>query len=199
MLLYRHTAVLIVCAFRVTFPRRICLCSVYLRSMNCHVSRVLGCAPADLLLLAAASAAASFHLRWVFLYYNHEEANLDVVVLENDDTPAMNPSTTPILLLDLWEHAYYLDVSETRHTGRASFKFETKQCGKRGQKNRVHFRLHLATALDTRVVSTFSTLVALHAHPPRLRHVSRLRFPARSINRTACADRYACVPSVPSV
>lgn len=33
-----------------------------------------------------------------------------MVVLENQDTPAMNPKTTPILLLDLWEHAYYLDV-----------------------------------------------------------------------------------------
>lgn len=59
--------------------------------------------------------------RWVFLYYNHEEVNLDVVVLENDDTPAMNPKTTPILLLDLWEHAYYLDVSETRRTNEQAF------------------------------------------------------------------------------
>lgn len=58
-----------------------------------------------------------YHGRWVFLYYNHEEANLDVVVLENDDTPAMNPNTTPVLLLDLWEHAFYLDVSTAgRHT-----------------------------------------------------------------------------------
>lgn len=61
------------------------------------------------LLLAAASIAS----RWVFLYYNHKEKNLDLVVLENDDTPAMKPDTTPILLLDLWEHAYYLDVSKT--------------------------------------------------------------------------------------
>lgn len=65
----------------------------------------------------------------MFLYYNHEEANLDVVVLENDDTPAMNPDTTPILLLDLWEHAFYLDVSERycmpdTRTNRASV-FET--------------------------------------------------------------------------
>lgn len=73
------------------------------------------CAAANLLLLAAAPML-SYLGSWVFLYYNHEESNLDVVVLENDDTPAMDPNTTPILLLDLWEHAYYLDVSETRHS-----------------------------------------------------------------------------------
>lgn len=50
--------------------------------------------------------------RWAFLYYDHEEANLDIVVTENNNTPAMNPKTTPILVLDLWEHAYYLDVSQ---------------------------------------------------------------------------------------
>lgn len=49
--------------------------------------------------------------RWAFLYYDHEEASLDIVVTENNNTPAMNPKTTPILVLDLWEHAYYLDVS----------------------------------------------------------------------------------------
>lgn len=45
------------------------------------------------------------------MYYDHEEASLDIVVTENNNTPAMNPKTTPILVLDLWEHAYYLDVS----------------------------------------------------------------------------------------
>lgn len=45
------------------------------------------------------------------MYYDHEEANLEIVVTENNNTPAMNPKTTPILVLDLWEHAYYLDVS----------------------------------------------------------------------------------------
>lgn len=49
--------------------------------------------------------------RWVFLYYDREERDLDIVVLENDNTPAMDPNTTPILVLDMWEHAYYVDVS----------------------------------------------------------------------------------------
>eukprot|EP00752_Nemacystus_decipiens_P006267 g5651.t1 len=64
---------------------------------------------------AFSNAASAFSgSGWVFLYYNHEEANLDVVVLENDDTPAMDPNTTPILLLDLWEHAFYLDYENRK-------------------------------------------------------------------------------------
>ncbi|CAM9617328.1 unnamed protein product [Pylaiella littoralis] len=59
---------------------------------------------------AFSNAASAFSgSGWAFLYYDHGKENLDVVVLENQDTPAMNPKTTPILLLDLWEHAYYLD------------------------------------------------------------------------------------------
>lgn len=48
--------------------------------------------------------------RWVFLVYDHEEKDLDMVVTNGQDTPATNPKTTPILLLDVWEHSYYLDV-----------------------------------------------------------------------------------------
>lgn len=51
---------------------------------------------------------------WAFLYYDHEEASLDIVVTENNNTPAMNPKTTPILVLDLWEHAYYLDYENRK-------------------------------------------------------------------------------------
>lgn len=50
------------------------------------------------------------------MYYDHEEASLDIVVTEHNDTPAMNPKTTPILVLDMWEHAYYLDVSSRLQT-----------------------------------------------------------------------------------
>lgn len=45
------------------------------------------------------------------MYYDEEDKNLDIVVTEKDDTPAMDPKTTPILVLDMWEHAYYVDVS----------------------------------------------------------------------------------------
>ncbi|CAN0229435.1 unnamed protein product [Ectocarpus sp. 8 AP-2014] len=64
---------------------------------------------------AFSNAASAFSgSGWVFLYFNHEEKALDVVVLEYEDTPAMDPNTTPILLLDLWEHAYYLDYENRK-------------------------------------------------------------------------------------
>ncbi|CAM9692836.1 unnamed protein product [Ascophyllum nodosum] len=59
---------------------------------------------------AFSSAASAFSgSGWAFLYYDSEGKDLDLVVTNNNDTPAMNPKTTPILVLDLWEHAYYLD------------------------------------------------------------------------------------------
>lgn len=48
------------------------------------------------------------------MYYDIDDKSLDVEVMEHNDTPAMNPKTIPILALDLWEHAYYLDVRPLR-------------------------------------------------------------------------------------
>lgn len=46
------------------------------------------------------------------MVYDHDEKDLDMVVTNGQDTPATNPKTTPILLLDVWEHSYYLDVRD---------------------------------------------------------------------------------------
>lgn len=52
------------------------------------------------------------------------------MVTEGQDTPATNPNTTPILLLDLWEHSYYLDVRK-RSTMASVYRFLSEQSFRR--------------------------------------------------------------------
>lgn len=46
---------------------------------------------------------------WVWLM-----PNLEIVVTKNQDSPLTNTKTQPILGLDVWEHAYYLDYYNDR-------------------------------------------------------------------------------------
>lgn len=56
-----------------------------------------------------AKAISLFGSGWVFL-----QPNLDIVALPNQDSPVMNGGEEPILGLDVWEHAYYLDYKNHR-------------------------------------------------------------------------------------
>lgn len=54
-------------------------------------------------------ALGLFGSGWVWL-----QPNLDIVTTANQDNPIMNGEPSPILGLDVWEHAYYLDYKAAR-------------------------------------------------------------------------------------
>ena len=57
----------------------------------------------------SAKASAIFGSGWVWLL-----PNLDITTTANQDSPIMNNQPAPILGLDVWEHAYYLDYENRR-------------------------------------------------------------------------------------
>lgn len=56
-----------------------------------------------------AKAAGVFGSGWVWL-----TPELEIVTSPNQDSPLMNGGAEPILGLDVWEHAYYLDYKNRR-------------------------------------------------------------------------------------
>lgn len=57
----------------------------------------------------ADKAASLFGSGWVWL-----QPNLDIITTQNQDSPLMDGGDEPILGLDVWEHAYYLDYKNKR-------------------------------------------------------------------------------------
>lgn len=68
---------------------------------------------ADALVKALADAAVKrFGSGWAWLV--SEKGKLSVISTPNAETPLTNPALTPLLTLDVWEHAYYLDWQNRR-------------------------------------------------------------------------------------
>ena len=60
----------------------------------------------------AAAAAARFGSGWVWLVL--QDSKLAVVHTANAETPLTQDGCKPLLVIDVWEHAYYLDFQERR-------------------------------------------------------------------------------------
>lgn len=54
---------------------------------------------------------------WGWLLYNKGSGNLEYRQTKNQDTPAdLGTDYVPLLTIDVWEHAYYLDYKNMRPT-----------------------------------------------------------------------------------
>jgi Fe-Mn family superoxide dismutase len=56
-----------------------------------------------------AKAVGVFGSGWVWL-----QPDMSIVTTANQDNPIMNGASAPLLGLDVWEHAYYLDYQNRR-------------------------------------------------------------------------------------
>ena len=61
----------------------------------------------------SASAAGNFGSGWTWLVKN-ADGSLAIVNTSNADTPITDESITPLLTVDVWEHAYYVDYRNAR-------------------------------------------------------------------------------------
>ena len=58
-------------------------------------------------------AVNNFGSSWTWLVKN-ADGSLDIVNTSNAGTPLTNSNLTPLLTVDLWEHAYYIDYRNVR-------------------------------------------------------------------------------------
>lgn len=61
----------------------------------------------------AAKAKGNFGSGWTWLVKNND-GSLDIVNTDDADTPIARDGQKPLLTLDVWEHAYYIDYRNSR-------------------------------------------------------------------------------------
>lgn len=61
----------------------------------------------------ATAGATQFGSGWAWLVLNNSSGKLEVIKTGNAETP-LTKDLTPLLTMDVWEHAYYLDYQNAR-------------------------------------------------------------------------------------
>ena len=62
----------------------------------------------------AEAAKTQFGSGWAWLVYNKSKDALEIVKTGNAETPLTQTHLVPLLTIDVWEHAYYLDYQNKR-------------------------------------------------------------------------------------
>ncbi len=60
------------------------------------------------------AALARFGSGWAWLILDQDDNRLKIVTTGNADTPLTRQNQKPLLCIDVWEHAYYLDYQNVR-------------------------------------------------------------------------------------
>ena len=80
------------------------------------------------------AATTQFGSGWAWLVADKASKKLALVKTGNADTPLSNPTVVPLAVLDVWEHAYYLDY-ENRRADYAAAVFDKLFCWRFVEKN----------------------------------------------------------------
>lgn len=59
-------------------------------------------------------AITNFGSGWTWLIYNLKDKKLEIISTSNANTPITDENLIPILTIDIWEHAYYIDYRNKR-------------------------------------------------------------------------------------
>lgn len=57
---------------------------------------------------------AIFGSGWIWLIFNKTSQKLEILQTFNAQTPIIDPNLVPIFVIDVWEHAYYIDYRNMR-------------------------------------------------------------------------------------
>jgi superoxide dismutase, Fe-Mn family len=82
-----------------------------------HLAALIDASFGSFLQFRAAFATAGntlFGSGWAWLVWDEEAGRLSIMQTSNAGCPLTTPGLTPLLTMDVWEHAYYLHYTNVR-------------------------------------------------------------------------------------